>query len=299
MVSAALATLQSVASSGTRTRAGELRRSGAGGRRQTVGVAVAFNVRWPIGLSLIGLILIAGLTAVEREDAGESVLLVLVVLAVIGPIVSILADNWWRYAIFLGLAGVGLFLIAIALLEVVGAAERMGPAGIAFLWPMLLFPAAMAVAGVIRFLVQVFRQSRGDRGGAPFLSREVIIGAWIVIAAIVGWTGYSAYRMAQISFEEDLGRARAGPLPVESDDGLSGETAVLGNAGLVQIWNRSDAKWTAIEIGYTVDGGAEQRFRKELDLVVHPGGSTVFSVPAPNADDGTITWRVTALEGWR
>jgi hypothetical protein len=233
-----------------------------------------------------------------REDSGPLNLLVLVIFAVVAPLSSIFSENWWRYVLQLVAISILLFFITLAINDVLGVSDKMGPAGMAYLWPMLLLPAGLALSGVVRFGIQAVRQARGQRGGAPFISRSVAAGALIVAGLFVAWTAWTALDVILTVREDERGRERAAPINLEGVEGLSGETSVLGNIALVQVWNRTKATWIALEVTYRVDGGPELALRKTLDFPVRPSDSALVSIPVKDVEDGTVSWRVTTVVGW-
>ena len=232
------------------------------------------------------------------DNSGEFNLYVLVSFAVVAPLSSIFSQSWWRYSLQLVLISVLLFLVGVAINDVSGANDKMGPAGLAYLWPMLLFPAFLGLAGVVRFVIQAVRQARGQRSGAPFISRSVVVGALIVSGLFITWTVWTTVDVILTIQEDERGRARAAPLDLEGVEGLSGETGIVGDFALVQVWNRTKATWIELEMTYRVDGGPERALKKTLDFPVRPTDSALVSLSINDVEEGAVSWQVTTVVGW-
>ncbi|NWG72141.1 MAG: hypothetical protein HXY23_11110 [Parvularculaceae bacterium] len=127
----------------------------------------------------------AAALAVYRDGAGEAVVLPMVGYAAALPILSVLSRDWWAFAAQMSVAFVIAFVGVLIGLEAVGAAEKMGPAGMAYLFPVLLFMLASAVAGAVRLAFMGVRQAGGRRDGRPFISRSAIRNMAIVATAAV------------------------------------------------------------------------------------------------------------------
>ncbi len=106
----------------------------------------------------------------ERSDLVFTATLVLLgVAAVVGAFAGIWARVWLFYAP-LSLVSLFVLLMAdVALMEVLHKAEldRIGPAGMAFLLPLLVGLFAHGIAGAIVFLRLLVFGPRQHRSGAP------------------------------------------------------------------------------------------------------------------------------------
>ena len=249
-------------------------------------------------LSAIGAAVIGVVATQGGGQAGGSVVTILIGMTVLGPLAAIFSVNWWVFVLNLVGAGLALFLFAIFAIELSGAAEVMGPAGIIFMAPMLIFPAALVVSGILRLGVQLIRQLRGDFGTHEFVPRPVAIVLLIGIGALIATGGYWGYAFYMEGQWDREGRERAATLNLAGLEGLAGRVPVVDGRGILQIWNRSRSTWTAIEISYRVDGGPTQVLEHPLDQSVRPDESAFVFVRAGIDGAQSIDWTVTRVDGY-
>jgi hypothetical protein len=144
----------------------------------------------PFVLSALAAAAVGVIALVFRERAGEPGLIPLTLLAAALPVIALFSRNWWVYALQMTAAAFAALALGLVALDYSGAADAMGPAGMAYLLPMLVFMGLTAASGAIRFIVQAVRQARGLRGSAPFVSRDVVRGLLIfgaLYAAFMAW----------------------------------------------------------------------------------------------------------------
>ena len=120
-----------------------------------------------LALSAIALVGGAVICLVLREKAGEAALAPLALLAVALPIRALFARRWAIETLIGAASGFGVFVALVVLLDVVGAAAEMGPAGMAYLLPVLLFVGATLLGGALRGAYRLGRRLLQKRPSAP------------------------------------------------------------------------------------------------------------------------------------
>lgn len=259
---------------------------------------IVFN---PFVLSLVGLGVFGAIAYGMGPDSGAAGALALSVLAALMPAAAIFARNWWLYAIQMAVAGPLAFVAAMLLLEFVGAAEKMGPAGMVYLFPMLIFIGGTLASGAVRLILQLIRRAGGGHQDEPFLSRPVKIGLGIAAALLVGWCGLAVGTSFWEARQDEVGRAHAAALPADSLAALTGTTASAGGTAYVQIMNSTSFTLT----GATIEAkraGAEwpgERIAREFGISARPGDWFYVDVALADAEANEIEWRVVEAKGYR
>jgi hypothetical protein len=95
------------------------------------------------------------------QDTGLVLLIfLLTALVLIGAIWGVFVRPWWLYMLVSSALAAATFFLAFALIDVFvpGTLAKLGPAGTAFLFPILAFIFAYPAGGIVQWLIGLARR---------------------------------------------------------------------------------------------------------------------------------------------
>lgn len=95
------------------------------------------------------------------QDTGIVLLIFLMAaLVAVAAVWGVLVQPWWVYALAWAVLGVLALFPIFGLVELFGRGtlEKLGPAGTAFLFPMIAFFVLFPLGGVVQFVIGVIRR---------------------------------------------------------------------------------------------------------------------------------------------